>query len=132
MPNPQIAQLIADHLHTGLPHPGDGQQPVTLPMPAFRTTGMPPQLAEQITATRRMLGEAVVYLIETAGNSTIITNTELETMTAATQEPGTPQPITCTLCGNPIFYSTINNGRITATPQAINTINTTCPHTVGT
>jgi hypothetical protein len=54
MPNPEVAQMIANGLKTGLPHPGkpeNNEEPRLLPLVAFRTAGMPTELREHADNT---------------------------------------------------------------------------------
>jgi hypothetical protein len=65
MTNKKIADLISNGLRTGLIHPGrDGSPPTPVLLPMFRTTGMPPELAELADETANLLAEAIVALIE--------------------------------------------------------------------
>lgn len=78
-----IAELISDSLSNGLPHPGypDTEQPATtIRLPLFRVAGMPDEVLEQVNETVKMIGEAIVYTIETVGQSTIINTAELEAL----------------------------------------------------
>lgn len=83
MPNPTIAELISARLAGGLQHPGypETEQPsVTIRLPLFKTAGMPPEVYQQVTETVKMLGEAIVYTIETEGESVIIGRDELQAL----------------------------------------------------
>lgn len=90
MPNAAIAQLIADKL-PDLTHPGDGSGAISLPVSTFRMSGIPPEMAEQFARDAGypsaniplLIAEALVHLIETDGDSTIVRNTELAEMRAA-------------------------------------------------
>lgn len=80
MPNKPIADLIAAALPSGLVHPGDpegGRGEMVINLPAFRTTGLPEQVAEQVSVTTTLLAEAIVHLIETTGDSEIVDREEL-------------------------------------------------------
>ncbi|AII28266.1 hypothetical protein SEA_SMOOCH_28 [Mycobacterium phage Smooch] len=78
MANKKIADLIANGLRQGLVHPGkDGGPPTPVVIPMFRTEGMPNEMAELVGATADLLGEAIVELIETEGDSQIVSNTEV-------------------------------------------------------
>lgn len=89
MPNQRIATLIAERLqHSGLPHPGNreaNQKPFTIPLPGLRRAGIPPEMAAQFAAeaglphtdTPKLVGEAIVNLLETDGAITLIDNDEL-------------------------------------------------------
>lgn len=68
MPNPQVAQLISDHLRDGIMHPGDEargipSRPIMLPFKP--SPGMPQEMADLMTETTKQLGEAIVALLET-------------------------------------------------------------------
>lgn len=76
-----ISELIAQGITEGLYHPGDiqnGQAPAPMQMTMFNTVGKPPQVREQIESAAKMFAEAIVYLIETKGESEIIPRAELE------------------------------------------------------
>jgi hypothetical protein len=92
----RAAQLIADNLAGGLIHPGDGngQKPVAIPLPPFRTAGMPPALTQHLTTTARMLGEAIVHLLRRHGIE-LIDAAELEKLRAL--DPKQPPPKTVTV-----------------------------------
>jgi len=80
-----IAELIAQKLAEGLPHPGNpavGEEPCTIRLPLFKMPGMPAEMAQQVEETVKMLGEAIVYTIESAGHSTIIDTAELDQLRA--------------------------------------------------
>lgn len=77
--NQTAADLIAEALRDGLIHPGKpetGQPPVAIPLP-FRTTGMPPEMKRDVTATTHLLAEAIVHHLETH-QQTIIASSELD------------------------------------------------------
>ena len=65
MPNPAAAQLIADRLAGGLPHPGNKttNQPA-IAVKAFSTAGMTPQQAKIINTTTKLYAEAIIHVIE--------------------------------------------------------------------
>lgn len=79
-----IAELISLKFVEGLQHPGyeKGQPPSVIRLPLFRTAGMPPEVWQQVEETVKMIGEAIVYLIENDGESEIIKKTELEALRA--------------------------------------------------
>lgn len=81
MSNPAIAALIARRLPEGLPWPGDPanhQQPESLKLPGFNTTGMSPAQAEEFVGKlAQQFGEAVVNLIETDGGARIVASQPL-------------------------------------------------------
>lgn len=73
MANKKIAELISNGLRDGLTHPGrDGSGPTPIVLPLFRTAGMPPEMADLVNETTVLLGEAIVALIESEGESEII------------------------------------------------------------
>ena len=78
-----MAELISDRLANGLQHPGypDTEQPSTvIRLPLFRTAGMPNEVLEQVNETVKMIGEAIIYTIETEGESEIIRRAELDAL----------------------------------------------------
>lgn len=76
-----IAALISQGLVDGLEHPGnESDSPGTIRLPLFRMAGQPPEMYEQIQATVTMIGEAIVHLIETRGESVIIARSELDAL----------------------------------------------------
>jgi hypothetical protein len=124
--NPAIAQLIATNLATGLPHPGEnGSKPFSIPLPAFRTVGMPKDMAENAQKTASLLGESIVHLIECNGCE-IVDKTELEQLRA----PADPQrtPVNCSQCGNPLFWLPVVNGRASINPNILTAAKPECPH----
>lgn len=129
MPNPSVAQLIADRLPAGLQHPGNpdaNQPPFTVPLPGFRTTGMPTEHADAVNGTAKLLGEAIVETIESAGN-TIIPSTDLEQLKAADQQPGEAVPVLCQDCGQMMFALKLRNGRYSFSYRLLTKI-PQCPH----
>lgn len=113
MPNAAIADLIATKL-PDLTHPGNGSGAIALPVSTFRTAGIPPEMAEQFAQDAGypsaniplLIGEALVHLIETDGDSEIIRRSELATMRAATKaaEPQRNRQIQVHChCGTPLF-----------------------------
>lgn len=133
MPNPDVAKLIADNIHA-LPHPSG--QPVRLAQ--FDTTTLPPALREQVTAehqkTTTSLGEAIVHLIETNGN-TIIPTAQLQALQVkANAFDGTRPPtaaVTCRRCNKPFMHINITNPDHIAVNDAeafINALTAPCPH----
>jgi hypothetical protein len=63
MPNPHVADLITEHLCTGLIHPGNGadKPAVALPLPMFRTTGMPDKMADNVKNTANTIKLRMVF-----------------------------------------------------------------------
>lgn len=81
--NTPIAELIANKLANGLPHPGNkqaGEEPVTIRLPLFRMASMPAEMYQQVEQTVKMLAEAIVYAIETDGESEIVKRSELQAL----------------------------------------------------
>jgi hypothetical protein len=132
MPNDAIAQLISKHFPLGLPHPGDlarKQPPILIQLPAFRTAGMQPELAKRVTNTLKLVGEAIVNLVETVGDSEIVSKKELAQLRAP--KPGEPTPVLCRNCRSPMLWLNIVNGRATVTPELLSGVNIDCPHRIG-
>jgi len=81
--NTAIADLIANKLTNGLPHPGNieaGEEPVTIRLPLFKMASMPAEMYQQVEHTVKMLGEAIVHVIETDGDSEIVKKSELQAL----------------------------------------------------
>lgn len=76
-----IAELISQGLAEGLDHPGqDGAGPITIRLPLFRMAGQPPEITQQVENTVTMIGEAIVHLIVTKGESVIVPRTEYDAL----------------------------------------------------
>lgn len=78
-----IAELISNRLANGLQHPGypnTEQGPVLIRLPLFRTAGMPDEVLQQVNETVKMIGEAIVHVIDTEGHAAIIPKDELEAL----------------------------------------------------
>ena len=76
-----IAELISQGLANGLDYPGKGEQlPITIRLPLFRMAGQPPEITEQVENTVTMIGEAIVHLIVTKGESVIVPRTEYDAL----------------------------------------------------
>ncbi len=117
---PTIAALIADHIGE-LIHPGDGNSgPIVLPVSTFRTAGIPPEMAEQFAREAgyptadipKLVGEAIVHLIETQGDSEIISRGELAQLRAAAKanEPLKDRPVEVHChCGAELFTAHLRN-----------------------
>lgn len=78
-----ISELVSQALVDGLEHPGEpgtDQLPVTIRLPLFRIAGQPDEMYQQIQGTVKLIGEAVVHLIETKGESVIIPKAELDAL----------------------------------------------------
>lgn len=113
MPNERAAALIAQRLPE-LTHPGDGNGAILLPVSTFRMAGIPPEQAEQFARDAgypsvdvpRLIGEALVHLIETEGDSEIVPRSELAAMrnAAAAAEPQRHRQVQVhCYCGTPLF-----------------------------
>lgn len=104
-----LATLIATQLRNGITHPGDDTQPPhTIHLPAFRTTGMPPQLAEHVNTTTQHFAQAILHAITQAGYR--ITNTP-----EPDNDPTTPTTLTCRRCNTPLATftrTTIDGGQL--------------------
>lgn len=132
----RVAALVTEKLQTGLTHPGDrakNQLPLSIPLATFRTTAMPPQLAETVNATTGLIGEAIVHTIQAEGDCTIIDNSELNQLraTAATVDAEPPQRVTvyCRACSNPILMLKVKDGRARVDGQImLATLSAICPH----
>lgn len=122
MSNARAATLIAERLPTGIPHPGaDGQKPFMVTLPGLRSTGIPPEMAAQFaqaaglphTDTPKLVAEAVVNLLETDGQMTIIDNADLAQLRqdAADAPDGTRiMTLRCTCHGREVFQLVIGKG----------------------
>lgn len=80
-----IAELISSRLANGLPHPGypnTEQGPSVIRLPLFRLAGMPDEMVKQIDETVKMIGEAIVHVVETEGETELIPRAELEALKA--------------------------------------------------
>lgn len=137
MANPEVAQLIADNLGSGLPHPGKqdtGEKPRRIPLPAFRTAGMDPHMREHAENTAKVIGEAVVHLIESpaphGADSVIIKRDQLAQLKASDANPTDQLPMLCRTCRNPVLWVPVANGRALVNPRILTQINPTCPHTM--
>ena len=131
MANDAVASLIAKHISSGLPHPGDPakKQPAFLiPLPGFRTDGMLPRQAEQIEATALVIGEAIVHLIESGTNTEMVDKAELEQLRHP--PPGHPLPVECSVCRKPMLWINVINGRAAVLPALLGSVNLQCPHTI--
>lgn len=145
MANETIAMMIAGGLQAGLVHPGsENEKSMTLGLPAFRTAGMPEQVRTQVELTVKLIGEAIVHLIETDGHSEIVDKDELaqlrRTNDRATGVDRGPQiiPVHCR-CDNaftdPLMLLTIDGSPhvvIDGRPliQGLSYRSAECPHEV--
>ena len=149
MPNPPVADHIANKLREGLTHPGDGKANTAfaLPMAMFRATGMSAQMIEQFAKEAglphgdmpKLTGEAIVHEIEASGR-TIVDNTDLQKLQASAVPVATEQRIVlkCNLCGNMLFglpNIDLNNPTMPAfsfahLKEQIAKVSAACPHAV--
>lgn len=91
----RAAELITQGLRTGLVHPGDkskDQPSVAIPIPAFRTASMPPEMAEHVDSMARLIGEAVVHLLTSSGISLV------DSLEAAVEHPTPPEGTVALWC----------------------------------
>lgn len=130
MANSTIAALIAERLPGSLVHPGDpaNDQPAKLlPLPVLGSTGIPPEMAKHFAKEAglpaddfpKLIGEAIVHLIETDGQTTLVPNAELEQLRAADLQPGEVTPVNCAECGQPAFYLSSKGGRLSVGKAAM-------------
>lgn len=143
MPNQRAADHIATQLREGLTHPGDGK-PFVLPMPMFRTTGMPAEQLEHYAKQAglphgdmaKLAGEAIVHTLENDGK-TIIDDGELNALRArADAQPPVGQQmirLRCNVCHNPLFrlsVADVNNPTVNGPHlfEQLAKINPACPH----
>lgn len=135
MPNPDVAQMIANALQRGLPHPGNpanDEKPYLIPLVAFRTAGMPEELREHADTSALAVGQAIVNLIETDAASVILKRAALDELRAADNDDlhGDSLPVVCRSCRNPMLYLRVVNGRALVSGNLLAGVNPTCPHRV--
>lgn len=90
MPNAELARLISEGMRDGMIHPGDPSRDVParpIAFPVFRSQGQPKEVADLIDATVKQLGEAVVHLIETRGETALVPISEYENLKGLSDEP---------------------------------------------
>lgn len=114
MANKKIAELISTALRNGMTHPGrEGGQPMPIVLPMFRTAGMPAEMSELVDETATLLGEAIVELIETDGDSEIISKTRGVEMRIAEEAAESRQVIVYCRCDterkDPLAIFTVTN-----------------------
>lgn len=114
MANKKIADLIASALRNGVTHPGregGNEMPIVLPM--FRTAGMPQEMSELVDETTTLLGEAIVHLIETDGESEIVSKDQAVQMRIAESDAAVRNVSVHCRCDsdrtNPLAVLTITN-----------------------
>lgn len=131
MPNPAAVQLIAQAL-PALTHPGDGR-PVTIPLPMFRSSGIPADQAEQFAQdaglphadVTTLVAEAIVHLLETNGLAPTPAGQLDELQRAATAVEHLAHrdvKIICRCCGTELFTATFSDfatDKATVRPEVI-------------
>lgn len=119
MANPRAVTFLAERLPHGLQHPGDEtHKPFVIPLP-IGSSGIPPELADHFAAAAgmpssdvpKLVGEALVSMLETDGEFTILDNTELaELRQAAADAPDGTRIVTlkCTCHNHPVIELTVD------------------------
>jgi hypothetical protein len=120
--NHNAVQLITNALTTGLMHPGDDNNPpYALQLSIFKTTGLPTEEADRVTAITQQVAEAIINTLET--DNEILPKPEVEQLrrTAADRPTDQGLEVRCT-CGAWLFTMAIRNGDLnnpTVNGQAI-------------
>ena len=135
MATEQVFEKITNGIRTGLPHPGNpdtDQPPMTFVLPGFDGKGLPPELGEHITATARMVAEAIVALIE-ADNEIVPTAEIARLRRIAADAPQRNILIVCRKCSQPLVAFVYNgDSQISVDPKPMLTTlanrNSACPH----
>lgn len=118
MANKKIAELISKGLREGMTHPGrNGGESRPLVPGWFRTAGMPKEMAQLVNETADLLGEAIVALIETEGESEIVqrgSSAELRAELAVAESTAPQRVVTlhchCDTAGtDPLAVLTVTN-----------------------
>lgn len=114
MANKKIAELIAGALRNGVTHPGrNGGDPMPIVIPMFRTAGMPQEMTELVDETTTLLGEAIVHLIETDGESEIVSKDQATQLRIAESDAAVRNVSVHCRCdsdrSNPLAVLTITN-----------------------
>lgn len=108
----RVAGVITRGLREGLVHPGDpskNQAEVGIPLPPFKTAGMPPEMTEHVETMANLMGEAIAHLI--ASEVALVDKDEYAKLTG-TEHPPMPdgRVMVYCRCGNPLVrMSTKNN-----------------------
>lgn len=100
MANERIAELIGKALQDGIVHPGYPERdvpPRPIALPFGHTAGRPKEMQDLLDGTVKLLGEAIVHLIETDGDSDIIGREEAAQMRQAISDAPPPiaTPVHC-------------------------------------
>jgi hypothetical protein len=141
MPNEAIARLIAKKLSEGgLVHPGNPaikQEPFAVPLPLFRNTAALPQEHRDLqNATAKILAEAIIYAIETDGDTDLVDHAELQRLQLADAGPPTEAlklPVICRRCNNQLMLLTVGNDQRAVidgrqTISRLSKLHAKCPH----
>lgn len=144
-----VTDALAARLPAGLIHPGNTNQPAqALPLPGLSSTGIPPDMAAHFadeaglpgTDAPRLIAEAIVHLITTDLDCTIIANTDLADLRkTAADAPDSTRIITVhTVCdrrrANPLIELAVpkTSDRVIVPCSALTAIlgrSAHCPHT---
>lgn len=128
MINEPVAQLIADNL-PGLIHPGDDKGPIPLPLPMFRNSHIPADMAKQMADEAglpsfdiaKLTGEAIAHLLDEKGIDLTITKAEVAQLradaAAGIERHRTPH-VHC-VCGTPLFDVNIDSEKPTINGPAL-------------
>lgn len=137
-----LAALIARKLSSGtLMHPGDPDKntaPRVIALPFSMKAGQPKEMQDLMDATATMIGEAVVALIETEGDSEIIARDDVAAMRVAagdTPTEGSTVEVYCR-CGTllMVFTMTHPDRAVVDGPsllRALGRLTVHCPHEMG-
>jgi hypothetical protein len=134
MSNEQAVRLIADNL-AALTHPGDGK-PVVLPLPMFRSSGIPADQADQFAKDaglphadiNKLVAESIVALLE-ANNMPPTPQAHIDQLTvaAAANEHARNRDVElhCQFCGTALFTVVVTDfqtDKATITPQVVRAV----------
>lgn len=76
----KIAKLISEALRGGLVHPGDPENdvpPVPIALPFSNRPGQPKEMTKLMDGTVKLIGEAIVHLIKTKGETELVPANEV-------------------------------------------------------
>lgn len=140
MANAAVASLIAQAL-PALVYPGDGKsQPVAIPLPTFRNTGLPADQAEAYAKEAglphmdlaQLVAESIVHLLETNGYP-LTPGVELEQLRLAAADREHLRhrlvDVHCN-CGAKLFQANVTDfdtARAKISPQVINAMRALSP-----